>query len=127
MSAAQYWFETTPGTNTFDIGEHVRQSFWRYGLGSAWFTATSATAPYRAEARWNDLTFSFEWVPNQYITLRMPHYDKAVEDAFSMVLGFKPTFRYADGDDNLVEWRKTERAARWNELVEAGQPNLTRL
>jgi hypothetical protein len=76
MSAAQYWFETTPGTNTFDITEHIRQSFWRYGLGTAWFKATRATAPYAAEARWNDLHFQFEWVPQQYLILRLPHAEK---------------------------------------------------
>lgn len=126
MSAAQYWFETTPGTNTFDITEHIRQSFWRYGLGTAWFKATRASAPYAAEARWNDLRFSFEWVPQQYLILRLPHAEKTVENAFSLVLGFKPLFRYSDGDDNVVEWRVADRAARWNELVERGQANLAR-
>jgi len=126
MSAAQYWFETTPGTNTFDITEHIRQSFWRYGLGSAWMKATRAEAPYAAEARWNDVHFSFEWTPQQYLILRMPHTEKTVEDAFSLVLGFKPLFRYTDGDENVIEWRVVDRAARWNELVENGQANLAR-
>ena len=124
MSAAQYWFDTTPGTNTFDIGEHIRLSFWRYGLGTAWFKATSAVPPYMAEARWNDISFHFEWVPQQYLILRLPHAEKTVEDAFGLVLGFKPVFRYSDGNETVVEWRKADRAARWNELVERDQPNL---
>ncbi len=126
MSAAQYWFETTPGTNTFDITEHIRQSFWRYGLGTAWFKATRAEPPYTAEGRWDDLTFHFEWLPQQYLILRLPEAEKTVEDAFNLVLGFKPVFRYSDGDDLVIEWRRTGRAARWNELVQRGQPDLTR-
>ncbi len=127
MSAAQYWFETPPGTNLFDITEHLRQSFWRYGLGTAWFTATRAEPPYTAEARWNDITFHMEWTPTQYVILKLPRPESQVIDAFSVVLGFKPTFRYTDGEDTVVEWRRVERAARWNQLVERGQPNLTRI
>lgn len=127
MSAAQYWFETPPGTNLFDITEHLRQSFWRYGLGTAWFTATRAESPYQAEARWTDMIFHMEWVPTQYVLLRMPRDEQTVSDAFSVVLGFKPTFRYTDGDDTVIEWRRVNRAARWNELVVAGQADLARV
>lgn len=127
MSAAQYWFETHPGTTLFDIGEHLRQSFWRYGLGTAWFTATRAESPYAAEFRWSNAVYRMEWIPREYVLLRMPRDEKAVIDAFCVVLGFKPIFRYTDGDDTVIEWRRVDRAARWNHLVEQQQPNLSRV
>ena len=127
MTAAQYWYETPPGANTFDISEHLQQSFWRYGLGTAWFKATRAQPPYTAEARWGDVTFNVEWVPQRYVIVRLPGDEAAIENAFTMVLGFKPVFRYRDNSQTVVEWRQSERAARWNELVEKGVPDLKRV
>src|SRR5438067_209912 len=118
MSAAQYWYETNPGMNLYDISEHLRQSLWRYGLGTAWVQATRAEPPYTAEGRWHDVLFSLEWAPQQYVILRMSANEKDIEQAISTVLGFKPLFRYTDGVQQVYEWRQAERAARWNELVQ---------
>ena len=52
MSAAQYWYDKAPAKSAYDISDHIRQSFWRNGLGSAWFQVTRAEAPYAALGRW---------------------------------------------------------------------------
>ena len=127
MSAAQYWYDKAPAKSAYDISDHIRQSFWRNGLGSAWFRVTRAEAPYAAEGRWQDQVFTFEWEPLRYLVLRMPTHEKAIEEVFSRVLGFKPIFRYTDDGRSVVEWRQTGRADRWNELVRRGQPDLARV
>ena len=119
------WFYGNPGSNKYDISEHVRQSLWINGYRTAWFDCTKDQPPYEGRLLWRDQPIELVWEPRQYVLLKFPQYDEYITRGLSVVLGFKPLFRYRDNDGRItVEWRRVGLKARQEELEQANVADL---
>lgn len=119
------WFYGNPGSNKYNISEHVRHSLWFNGYRSVWFECTRHQSPYEGKLFWHDQQMELVWEPRQYLLLKLPQYDEYVVHGLSMVLGFKPQFRYRDdAGRTAVEWRRVDLKARQEELERAGAADL---
>jgi hypothetical protein len=112
------WFYGNPGSNAYDVSEHVRRSLWFTGYRQAWFDCTRAESPYSGMVRWREQEFPIEWESGRYLVAWLEREDKEIVRGFSTILGIKPLLQYQDADGRTaVEWRRTGQAARAEELA----------
>ncbi len=119
------WFHNNPGSNKYDISEHVRHSLWSNGYQSAWFECTRHESPHEGVLLWHGQRMDLVWEPQHFVLLKQPEYDDYVVNGLSVVLSFKPRFRYRDeAGRTVVEWRRGDLQARLEELEGAGVADL---
>jgi hypothetical protein len=112
------WFYGDPGTNAYNISEHIRQSLWLAGYREAWFDCTKTDPPYAGTLRWLNQAISIEWEPRQWLIAKLVHNDNYIVKGLSTILGFKPQIEYENAEGRTVfEWRRTGLSARTGELA----------
>lgn len=103
--ATARWFYTDEPNSKFVIQEHLRQEYWRVGPAQMWIEATQATPPFKAVGYWHDLNFELEWMPRDYVLLRLDRPEPELNRATTLQLGFKPAREYDEVGKHIVEWR----------------------
>jgi hypothetical protein len=124
-----YWFIKELPPSRHGIENAVRLSFWAAGFGDMWFTCTATEAPYKCQGLWRSTEpLTIEWVPKQYLLVKMKQPIQDALDAFERVLGHKALAAYRDENGDVVaEWRVQEAADRYVELEKSGVKDLERL
>jgi hypothetical protein len=124
-----YWFTKKLPASRHGIENAVRLAFWAGGFGDTYFTCTQPEPPIKCTGLWRSTEpMDIEWVPKDYIVLRMKQANQDALDAFERVLGHKALAAYRDDQGNVVvEWRVGDGTARYAELQQAGVKELERL
>ena len=124
-----YWFAKRLPTSRHGIENAVRLAFWAAGFGDTYFTCLQAETPIKCMGLWRSSEpFDVEWVPKEYLALRMKQPNQEALDAFERVLGHKALVAYRDEKGNVaVEWRVRDGQARYAELEQSGVQDLERL
>jgi hypothetical protein len=124
-----YWFTKELPPTRHGIENAVRLSFWAAGFGDMWFTCTETEPPYKCQGLWRSTEpLSLEWVPKQYILVKMKQPDQDALDAFERVIGHKAFAAYRDENGDVVaEWRVQDSTERFAELEKSGVKELERL
>lgn len=115
MAEARWFFQAEPASK-FVIQEHLRQTYWRAGLGTLWIECRQATLPFRAEGYWEDVAVTLEWETADWLRLTMSADAPRVVQVTQLLLGFKPLARYVQNGRVVYEWRARNRAQRLEEL-----------
>jgi hypothetical protein len=124
-----YWFTKELPPTRHGIENAVRLSFWAAGFGNMWFTCIETEPPYKCAGLWRSTeSLSLEWVPKQYLLVKMKQPDQGALDAFERVLGHKAFAAYRDEKGDVVaEWRVHDSDERYAELEKSGVKDLERL
>lgn len=123
-----YWFEKPMPASRHTIESAVRLSFWGAGLGGMFVTCMQENAPYQCNGVWRDFAFTFEWLPNDYLTLTMKEANQELLEVFERVLGHKALAAYRDASNMVVvEWRVRGLKTRFGELQARGAKELEKL
>lgn len=124
-----YWFTKELPPTRHGIENAVRLSFWAAGFGELWFTCVNAEPPFKCQGLWRSTEpLTLEWVPKDYLLLRMKGPNQEVLDAFERVLGHKAFAAYRDESGQVVaEWRVQEVDTRFADLGKSGVQDLERL
>lgn len=109
------------------IENDLRLTFWQAGLVAMWFTCAKETAPFECHGFWSAETFTLEWMPREYLLLKMRAPNKDLLAAFERVLKHKALAAYRRDDTVIVEWRVPNADARLAELQASGVADLERL
>jgi hypothetical protein len=120
MSAnAGTWFYRVPEPQAFMITERLNGTFWQARLVEVYWRCVKADAPYKAEGYYGDQLLEIEWVPGQWLLLRMPAGldTKNLIQTFNRVLARKATLTYGDQHGTQIfEWHIDGGKTRWKEI-----------
>jgi hypothetical protein len=124
-----YWFTKELPPSRHGIENAIRLSFWAAGFGDMWFTSIDTEPPFKCQGLWRSTEpLTIEWVPKQYLLLKMKQPNQDALDAFERVLGHKAFAAYRDHTgDVAVEWRIQDLDARFADLEKSGARDLERL
>lgn len=124
-----YWFTKQLPPSRHGVENAVRLSFWAAGFGDLWVTCVNPEPPVKCQGLWQSTEpLTFEWVPKQYLTVRMKQPNQAILDAFQRVMGHKAFAAYRDQTgDVVIEWRVQDLDARYSDLSNSGVQELERL
>lgn len=118
---AHSWFFRSPGRDSLNIAERVRQSLWASGLYSLWLEAGSESAPFHMIGNHGKDSLELEWEPAAWLRLRIKREDSPVCEHLTWVLGQGPSLRFTDQHGWTVwEWQLQDDTARWREI--SGNP-----
>ena len=118
---ARSWFFHSPGKDSKNVAERVRQSLWASGLYSIWLQSGSPAAPFSLVGYHGDERLTLEWEPAAWLRLLTQGKGAAVRDHLAWVLGRGPSLQFTDQNGWTVwEWQLQGSAARWREI--AGNP-----
>ncbi len=122
------WFFTEFPPSRHGIENELRLAFWKAGYGQMWFSCSKDEPPYECAGHWHDKSFTIEWEPKNYLTLKMKEPDDDLLDAFQRMLKHKALAAYRNGGGTVVvEWRVKDADARFQELQTSGAAELERL
>ncbi|NDJ54812.1 MAG: hypothetical protein GYB68_17215 [Chloroflexi bacterium] len=125
---AATWFYSTPEANVFLITERLNGTFWQARIAGLYWRCTHPQSPFAAEGYWADEVLELKWVPNQWLTLRVPQsldVDLLVDAVSRRILGITPVLTYGDLLGNIVyEWHVDGGQQRWREIQ--GMPEFVR-
>lgn len=120
MSAnAATWFYREPERQPFMITERLNGTFWQARLVEVYWRCVKADSPCHAEGYLGDHRLDMEWVPGQWLMLRVPPGldTKNLLNTFNRVLARKATLTYGDTHGNqFFEWHLDGGRARWKEI-----------
>jgi hypothetical protein len=124
-----YWFTKELPPTRHGVENAVRLSFWAGGFGDMWVTCINPEPPCKCQGLWHSADpLTLEWVPKQYLLVRMKQPNQDALDAFQRVIGHKALAAYRDENgDVVVEWRVGDANARYSELENSGVKDLERL
>ncbi len=124
-----YWFSKQLPPSRHGIENAVRLAFWAAGFGDTYFTCVQAQPPIKCTGTWRSThAITLEWVPMEYMTVRLPEPDNDAFDAFERVMGHRATVAYRDTNgDVVIEWRVKDGETRYAELEQAGVKDLEKL
>ncbi len=107
---ARTWFYEEPEHNGYALVERLNSTLWGARVGQVIMAqCLSAEPPFRVRGFWRDTPIELEWVPKQWLALRGSIDLRELVQQLSHVLGFKPAFRYDDGEDcHVYEWHRDE-------------------
>lgn len=117
-TTARKWFYSTPEPRPYYIEERVNHTLWNNRLQSVWMSCTQAENPIKLEGNMNGMPMFMEFVPGQYLTLKMGEERKEIVGTMRQILlGLKPTFTYQDTEGLfVVEFHTDGGEARWKEI-----------
>lgn len=125
-ASALTWFYNNPGTNAGEIGERVNNTLWEARIGGIWLEVTSAQSPYQMQGFNHGTPVSIEWVPGQYLLLRLQSDQPRLVQQLNFVLAFSAIFTYTDPQGNTCyEWHHSDPETRWRAL--SGNPQYQNL
>jgi hypothetical protein len=120
MSAnAATWFYREPEHEPYMITERLNGTFWQARLVEVYWRCVKADAPYKAEGYLTDQLLELDWLPGQWLMLRVPAAldSKNLIQTFNRVLGRKAVLTYHDPNGSQVhEWHMDGGKARWKEI-----------
>jgi hypothetical protein len=124
-----YWFTKELPPSRHGIENAIRLSFWAAGFGDLWFTCLDTEPPYRCQGLWRSAEpLTLEWVPKEYLVVKMKQPNQNALGAFERVMGHKAFAAYRDENGEVVvEWRVQGPNARYAELEKSGAKDLERL
>lgn len=124
-----HWFTKELPPSRHGIENAVRLSFWAAGFGDMWFTCTDMAPPFKCNGLWRSTEpLTLEWVPKEYLVVKMKQPNPDALRAFERVLAHKAFAAYRDQNgDVVVEWRVSEMDSRYAELTKSGASDLERL
>jgi hypothetical protein len=118
---ARTWFYREPEHIPYAVVERLNGTFWGARITQLLITeCTRAEPPFVVRGFWREQPIELEWQPQAWLALRAggAQLDDLI-GAIGRILGFKPAFRYQDGDDrSVVEWHR-DRAleqSRWQAI-----------
>ena len=118
---ARSWFFRSPGKDSQNIADHVRQSLWASGLYSVWLDAHSTASPFKMVGNHGEERLELEWEPVAWLRLRTAGEGEGLRDHLAWVLGRGPSLRFTDRHGWTVwEWHLQGSATRWREV--SGNP-----
>lgn len=131
MSAnAGSWFYTEPEHNAYLITERLNGTFWQARIIEVYWRCVNPESPFRAEGLTSQGRLELEWVPGQWVSLKVPPpVELDVEDLVraisTRVLAMPATLSYGDSEGRKVyEWHADGGKRRWSEIQ--GRPEYQR-
>ncbi len=121
-SNAGTWFYSTPEHDAFMVTERLNASFWQARMVEATWRCVQAEegAPFRAYGYAGDLVLEMEWIPGDWLSLRMPaqfDVEGYVDGVTSRILAIKPSAIYEDRNGRVAyEWYTELNSPRWKVL-----------
>ncbi len=124
-----FWFTKELPPSRHGIENAVRLSFWAAGFGDLWVTCVQPESPFKCQGLWSSTEpLTLEWVPKEYLIVRMKQPNQAALDAFQRVMGHRAFAAYRDQNgDVVIEWRVRDLDARYTDLEKSGAKELERL
>jgi hypothetical protein len=124
-----YWFTKELPPTRHGIENAVRLSFWAAGFGDMWITCVDTAPPFKCQGVWRSTdSLTLEWVPKEYLLVRMKQPNQDALTAFERVLGHKAFAAYREqSGDVAVEWRVKGMDDRYADLKNSGAQDLERL
>jgi hypothetical protein len=120
MSAnAGTWFYREPEHQPFMITERLNGTFWQARLVEIYWRCVKADGPFKAEGYLGDQQLDIEWLPAQWLMLRVPAGldSKTLVKTFNRVLARKAVLTYDDSHGSQIfEWHMDGGKARWKEI-----------
>jgi hypothetical protein len=134
-SNAATWFYSEPEHNPYLIAERLNGTFWQARLVGVYWRVVNAEAPFRALGYAGKHILEMEWVPGQWLALKVPAQaiqdglatgtgtEELVENISKRVLAMPASISYGDSDGSKIyEWHMDGGAHRWSELQ--GKPGF---
>ncbi len=119
------WFYTQFPPSRSVIENELRLAFWKAGYGGLWFSCTRDEPPFGCLGMWRQKEFHIEWVPGDYLILKMSEPNQDLLKALERLLRHPALAAYRDGSGTVVvEWRAKNGAARLQELETSGAKDL---
>lgn len=117
-TTARKWFYSTPEARPYYIEERVNHTLWNNRLQGVWLSCTQAENPILLEGSMNGMPMFMEFVPGQYLILKMGEERREIVGTMRQILlGLRPSFTYQDIDGlHAVEWHTDGGDARWKEI-----------
>ena len=128
-SNATGWFYQEPEHNAYFISERLNSTFWQARIVGLYWRCTHPEPPFRAQGLAGKNTLEIEWMPNQWLSLRVPQstaegdmpegmtVESIVESISKRVLGMPADLRYGDPEGRMVyEWHTGDGKHRWGEI-----------
>lgn len=124
-TTAETWFYGRPEAEKYLITERLNSTFWNARVVSVYWKATSSEPPYTAKGFRGQETYTLQWVPGEWLSLRGPQgevLDQLVDALNTRVLVFPATFTYQTRDgEHVYEWYRDGGKERWSDLQGLGE------
>jgi len=126
---AAAWFYQEPEHNAFFITERLNGTFWQARIVGLYWRCTHPEPPFRAQGLAGKASLEMEWMPNAWLSLKVPEttlttelpegmtVETIVESISKRILGRPAAFRYGDTEGRMVyEWHADDGKHRWGEI-----------
>ncbi len=121
MSAnAASWFYSEPERNPYLITERLNGTFWQARIVGIYWRCVQPEPPFRAQGFTGNHTVELEWVPAEWVALKVPpglNADELVEYISRRILAMPASITYGDGEGRrVIEWHADGGKRRWSEI-----------
>src|SRR5574341_731725 len=129
MSAnAATWFYQEPEHHPYLITERLNGTFWQARIVGMYWRCVKPEPPFVAQGFMGNRLLEMEWLPGQWVALKVPpgvKADELVEQISTRILAMPATLTYGDPEGRKVyEWHADGGKQRWTEIQ--GNAGFTR-